>query len=176
LPIPDFGLQVVDGALLVFVPMLIEAARARSNEQRQRARGGVEAPGDVYAIMRLAYPASFAAMIVEGVWRGGPPALALVSGVAVFLAAKAVKWWAILTLGPAWTFRVIVVPGASLVEGGPYRFVRHPNYIGVVGELVGAALFTGAWLTGPLMTAAFGVLILRRIRVEERALGGARSS
>lgn len=94
------------------------------------------------------------------------------AGLAVFLLGKALKWWAILTLGPSWTFRVIVVPGAPLSAGGPYRFMRHPNYVGVLGELIGAALMTGAWVTGPIVTVGFGLLMLQRIRIEERALSG----
>lgn len=157
-------------AALVFLPMLIEAARARSNEARQRARGGVEASDDVYSWMRVAYPGAFVAMIVESALRGGAPSWIVAAGITTFLGAKALKWWAILTLGRSWTFRVIVVPGAPLVAGGPYRFVRHPNYVAVIGELVGVALLTGAWLTGPVVTVGFALLILRRIQVEDRAL------
>ena len=89
---------------------------------------------------------------------------------ALFAAAKAVKWWAIYTLGPAWTFRVIVVPGVPLIRGGPYRFVRHPNYIAVVGELVAVALMTGSRIGSPIAVVGFGLLIWNRIAVEERAL------
>src|SRR5215831_3409981 len=96
--------------VLVFLPMLAEAIRARANEIQQLARGGVEAPADVYGIMRLAYPLSFLLMILEGALRGGPPSL-FMAGLTVFVLGKAIKWWAISTLGPAWTFRVIVVPG-----------------------------------------------------------------
>jgi methyltransferase len=109
-------------------------------------------------------------MIAEGAWRGGSPALVAVLGVAVFAAAKALKWWAILTLGLAWTFRVIVVPGARRITSGPYRFFNHPNYIAVVGELAGAALTCGAALAGSAATAFFLVLILKRIAVENRAV------
>ncbi len=90
--------------------MLIEARRAARNERAQRARGGLEPPGDVYRIMRVAYPAAFLAMIVEGAIRGTPPAAVFVAGGVLFAAAKALKWWAIHALGPCWTFRVIVVP------------------------------------------------------------------
>jgi methyltransferase len=155
---------------LVFVPMLLEARRAASNETAQRRRGGIEPSHDVYRIMRPAYPAVFLAMIVEGAVRGRPAASLVLAGLAVFAAGKALKWWAILTLGPFWTFRVIIVPGASLVASGPYRILRHPNYVGVVGELIGIALVTGAWVTGPLAAVAFGLLMLKRIQVEERAL------
>src|SRR5438093_3203536 len=150
--------------------MLGEARRAAANERAQRARGGVEPPGDVYALMQVIYPASFLVMLAEGAWRGAPPQPIVVAGAALYAAAKALKWWAILSLGPFWTFRVIVVPGATLVSSGPYRFLRHPNYAAVVGELVGVGLMTGAAVTGPLATVAFGALILKRIDIEQRAL------
>ena len=163
-------------ASVIFVPMLIEALRAARDERLQRARGGVEPADDVYPLIRVAYPAAFVAMLGEHIVRGGPSALTMTAGLTLFAFAQALKWWAILTLGPAWTFRVIVVPGAPLIAGGPYRFVRHPNYVGVVGELVGAALMTHAIVTGPLATLAFCALLMRRIAAEERALAASRDS
>jgi len=164
-------------ALLIAGPMVAEAIRAARNEAAQRARGGIEPPGDVFTIMRIAYPATFLALLVEGFLRGGlrgaPPAGWIVGGLACFAAAKALKWWAILSLGPFWTFRVIVVPGASLVRHGPYRLLRHPNYVGVVLELTGAAMMTGAAVCGPLGIVLFSVLLQRRIAVENRALDAA---
>jgi methyltransferase len=165
-------------ALLIFLPMAAEATRSARNEAAQRARGGCEPPGDVFNIMRVAYPATFLAMLVEGFIRGGlngaPSAPWIAAGgLACFAAAKALKWWAILTLGPFWTFRVIVVSGASLVRRGPYRFLRHPNYVGVVLELTGASMMTGAAVCGPLGIVLFGVLLERRIAVENRALDAA---
>jgi len=159
-------------ALAVFVMMAVEARRAARNEQIQRSRGGIEPPGDVYAWMTIAYPAAFVAMLVEGVLRGAPPSAVIVAGAAVFVFAKALKWWAIATLGNAWTFRVIVVPGAPLVRSGPYRFLRHPNYVAVIGELAGVGLISNALIAGPIATLAFGALILKRIAVEDRALAG----
>jgi methyltransferase len=165
--------------IVVFVPMLMEARRAARNEQTQRSRGGIEPPGDVYAVMRVAYPAAFLVMIVEGVWRHAQaePAFSRMAilGLALFLSAKALKWWAILSLGPAWTFRVIVVPDAPQVAGGPYAYLRHPNYVAVVLELAGVALISGAHVSGPLVTLAFGALMMRRIFVEDRALGRTRA-
>jgi methyltransferase len=66
---------------------------------------------------------------------------------------------------------VLVLPGAPLVHAGPYRFMRHPNYVAVLGELAGMALLTTAWLSGPLATAFFAWLLYRRIQAEERAHG-----
>jgi methyltransferase len=102
---------------------------------------------------------------------GVPPGPIVAVGVALFAAAKTLKWWAIVSLGSAWTFRVIVVPGQELVTAGPYRVLRHPNYVAVAGELVATALMTGARVSGPIATALFSLLMLRRISVENRALG-----
>jgi methyltransferase len=168
--------MVIAIAAAVYIPMLLEARRAARNERSQIARGGLEPPGDVYTVMRIAYPASFAAMLVEMFIRGNPSAALLSGGATVFAAAKALKWWAIATLGPAWTFRIIAVPASPLVTTGPYRWLRHPNYIGVVGELAGTALMTGASVAGPAAIVAFGVLLLRRIRVEEQLLAATRTS
>ena len=155
--------------------MAIEARRAAANEVLQRQRGGIEAAGDVYRVMRLVYPGAFLLMLVEQALGGEPARAVTAVGVAIFAIAKALKWWAILALGSSWTFRVIVVPGAPLVVSGPYRVLRHPNYIAVIGELVGAALMTGARLSGPIGVAGFSLLILKRIAVEERALRSAGS-
>ena len=122
--------------------------------------------------MRVVYPATFLAMMAEAALRGALPPLTMVAiGAVMFAGAKLLKWWAILTLGDAWTFRVIVVPGAPLVTRGPYRFLRHPNYVGVAGEIVGVALMTGALIAGPVAIVAFAALLSRRIAVEERAVG-----
>ena len=157
-------------AVIVYASMIVEAVRAARNEQAQLARGGREPEGDVYAIMRVAYPGAFLVMLVEGALRGFPPAPLIAAGAALFVAAKALKWWAIQSLGQAWTFRIIVIPGASLVAEGPYRYLRHPNYVAVIGELVSVALLTNARVAGPVATMFFGALIARRVAVENRAL------
>jgi methyltransferase len=110
------------------------------------------------------------AMAGEGIVRGAAADLQLLAGGVVFLAAKTLKYWSIASLGPYWSFRVLVVPGAPLVEHGPYRFARHPNYIAVIGELVGAALLFNAPAAGTIATLLFAELIRRRVAVEERAL------
>src|SRR5438876_9454824 len=150
-------------AAVVFSLMLIEARRAWRNERAQLARGGIEPPDDVYNTMRVVYPAAFLAMIAETQVGGAPPRGVAFAGIALFGAAKALKWWAILTLGPFWTFRVIVVPDAPLVTSGPYRYLRHPTYVAVVGELAGVALMARAQVAGLLGEVGFSLLMLKRI-------------
>jgi methyltransferase len=155
---------------VIVPPLLVETLRSRHNERQLRARGAIEPTGDVYRAMQVAYPGMFVAMTMEGLLRGPAPVAALVSGLVVFLAAKGIKWAAIVSLSDRWTFHVLVLPGAPLVTGGPYRFMRHPNYVGVLGEIVGTALMMGAPVTGVLSLVGFGLLLRRRIAVEERAL------
>jgi methyltransferase len=120
--------------------------------------------------MRVGYPGGFVLMALEGFMRGSGSSAQLTVGALVFLAAKSLKYWAMVSLGSYWSFRVLVVPGAPLVTDGPYRFLRHPNYVAVIGELIGAAILLNAPIAGPFATLVFGALIKRRITVEERAL------
>jgi methyltransferase len=157
-------------AALAFVPMLFEASLSRRNERALRALGASEPAQDVYALMQVIYPACFLAMIVEAWLRGAAAGAAFFVGLVLFLSAKGLKYWAIATLGWRWTFRVLVPPRSARIVTGPYRLLRHPNYAAVAGELVGMALMAHALLAGPVALALFGLLMLRRIRVEERAL------
>jgi methyltransferase len=158
-------------ATIVFAPMLIEAAVSRRNESRLRARGAVEPSGDVYRLMQAAYPLSFLAMLAEGALKLPRVDVIVAAGFTVFLGAKLLKYWAITTLGERWAFRVLVPPGSTLVAAGPYRFIRHPNYVAVMGELAGAALIARAPVSGAIAAVLFGLLIVRRIGIEESALG-----
>ena len=119
--------------------MLLEARRSAANERALRAAGAVEPADDVYRVMQLAYPACFLAMVLEAWMRGGGFGGTTLAGVVVFTGAKALKYWAIATLGERWTFRVLVPPASERTLRGPYRLLRHPNYVAVVGELVGFA-------------------------------------
>jgi methyltransferase len=157
--------------LAAFVPMLAEARVSARHDRALRAAGAVEPPDDVLQWMRVAYPACFAAMAAEGWARGSGAGVAFAAGVVLFALAKGLKYWAIATLGPRWTFRVLVPPKSTPVTGGPYRFLRHPNYAGVAGELAGMALMAQAPVAGIASIAGFGALMLLRIRVEERELG-----
>ncbi len=150
--------------------MLLEQQRSLANERALLARGAVEPADDVYPIMRWTYPAAFVVMAIEGAMFGPSPGLTTVIGVAVLVAAKALKFWAIGSLGPRWTFRVLVPSDAPLVSHGPYAFLNHPNYVAVVGELIGFAIVVGARVTGPIATIVFGLLLRSRIQVENNAL------
>lgn len=157
--------------VLAFVPMLFEAVRSSRNERVLRARGAVEPADEVFRLMQVAYPAAFLGMVAESWLRDAGAGIPSAVGAAVFLSAKCLKYWAIGTLGGRWTFKVLVPPGSTRILAGPYRWLRHPNYVAVLGELAGMAFMAQAVVAGPLAILGFGALILRRVRVEERALG-----
>jgi methyltransferase len=161
-------------AIVAFVPMVAEARRSRRHASALRAQGAIEPPGDVYRAMQIAYPGCFAALTAEAWARQTPLGGSFVAGAVVFALAKAVKYWAIATLGSRWTFRVLVPPGQPLISSGPYRVMRHPNYLGVAGEIAGAAMMADAPIAGVVSLLVFGTLLRARIRVEERALGDRR--
>jgi len=161
--------------------LLAETRVSRMHERLLRQRGAVTPDGDVYLALLILYPSAFVLMGAEGLWRaseagrtgfavaqGGPSWLA--SGIVMFVASKALKYWAIRSLGELWTFRVFIVPDAPLVTIGPYRYVTHPNYIAVIGELVGTAMMVGAPVSGPVMLGAFGVALRARVKFENQVL------
>jgi methyltransferase len=156
---------------IAFVPMIAESRRSFRNERALRARGATEPAGDVYQVMQVVYPACFLAMIFEGWLRQRGFGGVAWTGAVVFAAAKALKYWAIRSLGVRWTFRVLVPPGSARTRSGPYARLRHPNYIAVAGELAGMALLAQAPVSGLAAFVVFVALMLARIRVEERALG-----
>src|SRR5688500_12784917 len=121
--------------------------------------------------MRWAYTLTCMAWDVEGGRTGRGPSGVVMYGLAMCGLAKALKLWAISSLGSRWSFRVLVLPGAPLITSGPYRFLSHPNYIAVVGEIASVALIVWVPITGVLATMGFGALMIKRIRIEDRALG-----
>jgi methyltransferase len=155
----------------ILLIMAGEAVLSAFNEKLLRARGAIEPPGDVIGLMRWAYPAAFVLMGIEGMFSGPAPVNVLLFGLALLGLAKALKIWAISSLGSKWSYRVLVVPGEPLVTTGPYRFLSHPNYLAVVGEIVSVAMIVWAPITGTLAAIGFGRLMVSRIRVEDAALG-----
>lgn len=161
--------------LVIFGAMAVEAARSAANERALEALGGRPVADPSYPWMQVVYPGGFLAVCLEGWWRGGPGdgwgTSLVAAGIVVFAAGKALKWWAIVALGARWSFRVFVLPGAPLVMRGPYRWLRHPNYVGLVGEIAGSALWMRAPITGTLFAVTFAIILFVRLGIEERALG-----
>jgi methyltransferase len=91
----------------------------------------------------------------------------------LLLLAAALRWWVIATLGERWTTRVVWVPGRRLATDGPFRYLRHPNYVAVATEIVALPLVHTAWLTALVFSLGNALLLRHRIAVEESVLRSA---
>ncbi|MET9352836.1 isoprenylcysteine carboxylmethyltransferase family protein [Streptomyces sp. NPDC006617] len=157
--------------LAVAVERVAELVVARRNAAWTLARAGVEHGRGHYPVMVALHTALLVCCLLESLLADRPflPALGWPM-LALALSAQALRWWCIGTLGPYWNTRVIVVPGARLVGAGPYRFLRHPNYVAVVVEVAALPLVHSAWLTAAVFTAANAMLLTVRLRCENTAL------
>lgn len=157
--------------LAVAAERVAELVVARRNAAWTLARAGVEHGRGHYPVMVALHTGLLACCLLEPALADRPflPALGWPM-LALAVLAQALRWWCITTLGPYWNTRVIVVPGARLVGAGPYRFLRHPNYLAVVVEIAALPLVHSAWLTATAFTVANAILLAVRVRCENAAL------
>jgi methyltransferase len=135
------------------------------------ARGGAESGRGHFPTMVALHAALIAGCWIEPIaaHRSFIPALGWPM-IALVIAANALRWWCIETLGPRWSARVIVLPGEPLVSAGPYRWLAHPNYVAVIVEGAALPLAGSAWFTAIGFTVLNAALLTVRIRCETRAL------
>jgi methyltransferase len=158
--------------VLLVAERALELVVSRRNARRALAAGGVEAGRGHYPVMVLFHAAFLLACAAEPVlWPRPWPTAAAAAALSVALLAQGLRWWVIVTLGGRWSTRIIVLPGAPPVVGGPYRFLAHPNYLAVVVELLAVPLIGGALVTAVLATLGNAALLAIRIPAEEQALG-----
>jgi methyltransferase len=157
--------------LAVGLERVAELVVAKRNAAWSMARGGVETGRGHYPPMVALHTGLLAGALLEPLlghrtfhpWLGVPM-------IVLVCAAQTLRWWCIATLGPRWNTRVIVVPGLPLVKTGPYRWLKHPNYLAVVVEGAALPLAGSAWITASVFTALNTVLLTVRLRCETRAL------
>lgn len=156
--------------LLAFVTLqrLGELALARRNSRTLLADGAIEvAPGHYPAMVALH------GAWLAGLWALGHDAPVSALWLAVFVALQLGRVWVIASLGRRWTTRILVIPGASLVRSGPYRFMRHPNYAVVAGEIAVLPLTLGMPVYALVFSALNAAVLYVRIRAEDAALSAA---
>ncbi|HEY3450650.1 MAG TPA: isoprenylcysteine carboxylmethyltransferase family protein [Myxococcales bacterium] len=150
---------------------LVELVLSRRHAAWAKARGGIEVGRGHFRFMALLHTGLLVGCAAEVLLLGRPFYLFLAAPLLVLgLLAQGLRYWAVATLGPLWNVRVIVVPGTVAVERGPYRWVRHPNYVAVVVEGIAVPLLHTAWITALAFTVLNAALLVVRIRCEERAL------
>ncbi len=151
---------------VLIVQRLAELVLANRNTRRLLAEGAEEHGRRHYPLFVLLHGGWIAALVVL------TPADATIEPVllVVFVLLQLGRVWVIATLGKYWTTRIITVPGAPLVRRGPFRLVRHPNYLVVVGEIAVVPLMIGLWQVAVVFSILNLALLAWRIRIEEQAL------
>ena len=162
---------------LLFLAFLIfqrisELLLAGKNEIAVRKMGAVEYDRSGYRAIVLMHAAFFLSLVSEYILLGRTlnehwPVL-----ITIFVLTQALRYWSILSLGKFWNTKILVVPGTRAVTRGPYKYVRHPNYLAVVIEIAVIPLIFSCYLTSVLFTVLNLVALRRRIRIEESALLG----
>jgi methyltransferase len=155
-------------AILAYVTLerLAELLLARANTRRLLARGAIEHGGRHYPLIVGLHVLWLAALWVLGHDRAPEP-----FWLAMYVILQAMRLWILATLGPRWTTRIIVVPGEDLVKNGLYRFVNHPNYWVVIGEIAVLPLVFGLPWVALIFTVLNAGVLWVRIREENQALG-----
>ncbi|MEU7258575.1 isoprenylcysteine carboxylmethyltransferase family protein [Streptomyces rimosus] len=163
------GLQLLLPA--VACERLLELRLSRRHARWAMARGGVEYGRRHFPFMAAAHVGLFLGIPLEVILlhRSFVPVLGW-PVLCVQVLVHGGRWWCVRSLGPRWNTRVIVVPGMPLVDRGPYRWMRHPNYLIVAVEGLSLPLVYGAWVTALSFTAANAAVLSVRLRVENSAL------
>jgi methyltransferase len=151
---------------LVIVQRLVELVLARRNAHHLLANGGVESGAKHYPLFILLHGGWLLALLIL-VPPDSPANPALVS---LFIVLQGLRVWIIASLGAHWTTRVIVIPGKPLVRRGPYRWIRHPNYLVAAAEIAVLPLVFAAWTIALVFSFLNTALLTWRIRVENEAL------
>jgi methyltransferase len=144
---------------------LAELALAGANTRRLKAHGGVERGAGHYPLVVALHAAWLACL-----WFAAPGRELAWPWLAAFGALQVLRAWVLVTLGRRWTTRIIVVPGERLVAHGPYRYLRHPNYWVVAGEILTLPLAFGLWPIAAVFTLLNAAALWTRVRAEEAAL------
>ena len=156
--------------ILGFVTLqrLAELVIARRNTRALLARGAYEAAPGHYPLIVAVH-----ALWLASLWWLAPGQPIHWPLIGLFLVLQVGRIWVLGTLGGRWTTRIIILPGAPLITGGPFRFVRHPNYVVVALEVAVLPLAFGLWQVALIFSAANAAVLAVRIRAEEKALSGA---
>ncbi len=153
---------------LVTLQRLSELMLARRNTTRLLERGGREVGAAHYPLIVALHAAWLSGLWILVIWWAPDTSW---PWLAVFIVLQALRVWVIVALGPRWTTRIIVLPGAPLVTTGPYRFVSHPNYLVVAAEILVLPLVFGLVWYGIVFSVLNALVLWIRIRAEEAALG-----
>lgn len=156
---------------LISLQRLWELALSKRHARKLEDLGGYEVGGDHYRWMVTLHIAFLISCALEP-WLADRRFSPLVGGAAlvVLAAAQILRWWTMATLGERWTTRVMVVPGARPTITGPYRWMRHPNYVAVIAEMAAIPMVHTAWVTAVVFSLLNLGVLSARLKVENEVL------
>ncbi len=155
---------------IVMIQRLIELIVASKNEKWMRSQGAFEVGADHYPVMVLMHTGFFVTLLLEVTALDRPLSPIWLVLLTIFLIAQVMRIWCLISLGKYWNTKILVLPGADVVKKGPYRWIRHPNYLIVTVELLTLPLLFGAYFTAILFTVLNLWMLSVRIPAEENAL------
>ena len=170
-------LYLIGFVLAIIIQRLLELRIARRNLEFALANGGKEYAPEHYKWIVLLHVSWIVFMFLEAVLRGSRLSELWWLWLGIFVLAQIGRYWAISSLGKYWNTRIIIFPHGNLVAKGPYKYLKHPNYIVVALELFVAPMIFGCWMTAVASSVVNAGLLLRiRIPAEEQALEGYKKS
>lgn len=159
--------------ILTLVELVFEVRLSKRNSENLQKQGAREIAPGTLPLMTALYMLMYAGAICEFAWLRKSISIPQFAGFAgLYVLAKALKYWSVKSLGPYWTMKVLIVPGTRVVVSGPYRWIRHPNYVAVLMEIAGTTLSGRAYITCLGVLVLFAFVLYHRIRREEEALAG----
>ena len=156
--------------LFVISQRLIELLIAKRNERILKAQGGIEFDKNGYRVIVVMHVVFFVSLICEKVFLSRMLNSYWIIFAALFGVAQFLRYWAIKSLGVYWNTKILVLPNHKLVIAGPYKFLRHPNYLAVIVEIAVIPLIFSCYLTACIFSVINFILLRRRIKIEENAL------
>ena len=155
---------------IVIVQRLLELVIAKRNEKNMRAQGAYEVGASHYPLMILLHVSFFISLLVEVTTFNLTPSPLFLVFLILFLCVQGLRVWCLTSLGSFWNTKIIILPGANVVTKGPYKYLRHPNYLVVSMEIALLPLMFEAYFTAICFTILNAMMLSVRIPTEERAL------
>lgn len=154
----------------VILQRLAELFIAKRNETKMIQKGAVEIDRAGYKYIVLMHSAFFISLLAEKNISGRQISQYWIVFLTLFILAQLLRYWVIVSLGEYWNTRIIILKGSSLIKKGPYRFLKHPNYIAVITEIAVISLLFSCYITSIIFTILNIFVLKRRIKTEEESL------
>jgi methyltransferase len=156
--------------LFIILQRSAELVLSKRNEKILKSQGAIEFDKNGYRVIAIMHLALFISFICEKVFSHRNLNVHWAFFAVLFVGAQFLRYWAIRSLGIRWNTKILVIPGKKLVTGGPYKYIRHPNYVAVITEIAAIPLIFSCYITATIFSLINLLLLKRRIKIEESAL------